>query len=330
MNRRDSLQRLAAWSALGAALVVPMTSALAQEPWPNRPIKIVATFPAGGSSDLIARLLGPKLTAILGQPIVVENRPGGAGILGAEVVAKSPPDGYTLIMSTPGPHSIGPTLNPNIRYDAVAHFTHIALIGSLPHVLLTNQQFQAKTLKELVELSRSQPGRIDFASGGNGSINHIIGELFNTAAGISLRHIPYRGSAPATIDLRGNVVPLAVDALPANLGAIKSGELRALAITSATRSPMAPNIPTFSELGYPQLTVENWVGISGPAGMSDVITRRIADAVEKAMTQPEIRTRLAEWGVQPSYMGPGEFSAYVKADLERWRPVIIRSGAKVE
>lgn len=309
---------------------VCLHGAIAQEPWPTKPVKIVVTFPPGGTSDLVARLLGPKLSASLGQPVVIENRPGGAGIIGADAVAKAAPDGYTLVVSTPGSHSIAPTLNRNIKYNAADDFTHIALIGSLPHVLLAHKDFTARNLPELVAMAKAAPGKIDFASGGAGSINHVIGELFKSSAGISMTHIPYRGSAAAIVDLRANMLPLAVDALPANVGAIRNGDVRALAITSARRSPLAPDIPTFAEQGFGEVVVENWVGISGPARMPDTVVRRLAQEVEKAMALPDVRDRMAEWGMVATFKGPGEFPGFVRADIARWRPVILRSGAQID
>jgi tripartite-type tricarboxylate transporter receptor subunit TctC len=312
------------------AVVSSFGAASAQDAWPSRAIKIVVTFPPGGTSDLVARLLGPKLSASLGQPVVIENRSGGAGMIGADAVAKTAADGYTLVVSTPGSHSIAPTLNRNIKYNAVDDFTHIALIGSLPHVLLANKDFPAKNLKDLVAMAKQRPGRIDFGSGGSGSINHVIGELFKTSAGISLTHIPYRGSAAAMIDLRGNSIPLLVDALPANVAAIKNGDVRALAISTSKRSPLAPDVPTFAEQGFADVIAENWVGISGPAKMPESVSRRLAQEVERAMASPDIRDKLNEWGVIQTFKGPAEFTAFVRTDIARWRPVILRSGAQID
>ena len=312
------------------AVVSSFGAASAQDAWPSRAIKIVVTFPPGGTSDLVARLLGPKLSASLGQPVVIENRSGGAGMIGADAVAKTAADGYTLVVSTPGSHSIAPTLNRNIKYNAVDDFTHIDLIGSLPHVLLANKDFPARNLKDLVGMAKQRPGRIDFGSGGSGSINHVIGELFKTSAGISLTHIPYRGSAAAMIDLRGNSIPLLVDALPANVAAIKNGDVRALALSTAKRSPLVPDVPTFAEQGFADVIAENWVGISGPAKMPESVSRRLAQEVERAMASPDIRDKLNEWGVIQTFKGPADFTAFVKTDIARWRPVILRSGAQID
>lgn len=307
------------------------TSVQAQEArWPARPIKLVVTFPPGGTSDLVARLIAPRLSAALGQQLVIENRPGAGGIVGADAVAKSTPDGYTLLVSTVGSHGIGPTLNRNIRYDAVADFTHVALIGAVPHVLLVNPKLPAKNLRELADLARAQPGRYQYGSGGTGSINHVTGELIKSRLRIDLLHVPYKGSGAAVTDLRGFTIPAAIDALPANIGMIRSGELRALAITSPRRSPLAPDVPTFTELGYPEIVVDNWIGVSGPAKLPDEIARRLAAEIEKVLAQPEVRDKLLEWGMATSFKAGPEFVAFVRADIARWRPVIISSGAQID
>ncbi len=326
----SSASRLPRLGALLLACAALAGAAHAQDAWPTRPVKIVVTFPPGGSSDLVARLLAPKLQAALGQPFIIENRPGGAGIIGSDAVAKAAPDGYTLVVSNPGSHSIAPTLNRNIKYDAMADFTHVAMIGSIPHVLLANPKFEAQDVKTVVALAKKSPGRFDFGSGGTGTINHVIGELFKAKAGVSLTHIPYKGSAAAIVDLRGNMVPLAVDALPANMGAIRNGDLRALAITSPKRSPLAPEIPTFTELGYPEVVAENWVGFSAPARLPEPIARRLSQEVEKALALPEVREKMADWGMVVAYRNPADFSAFVRADIARWKPVIISSGAQID
>jgi tripartite-type tricarboxylate transporter receptor subunit TctC len=311
-----------------AALVTPAAAQDAR--WPSRPVKIVVTFPPGGTSDLVARLLAPRLSTSFGQQFIVENRPGGAGIIGADVVAKSAPDGHTLLISTVGSHGIAPTLNRNIKYDAMADFAHIALIGSTAHVLLVSPKLPAKSLQEFIALAKSKPGKIDFGSGGTGTINHIAGELFKTKAGIDITHVSYKGSGAAITDLRGNTIPAAFDALPANVGMIRSGELRALAITSAQRSPLAPQVPTFAEQGFPDVIVDNWVGLSGPARLPDDPVKRLASEMQKALEATDVRAKMQEWGMTITYKGPAEFTSFVRADIARWRPVVVASGAQVD
>ncbi|MBL8377543.1 MAG: tripartite tricarboxylate transporter substrate binding protein [Burkholderiales bacterium] len=309
---------------------VPAASFAQDGKWPARPIRLVVTFPPGGTSDLVARLIGPKLSAALGQQVVVENRPGAGGIVGADAVAKAAPDGYTLVVSTVGSHGIGPTLNRNIRYDAVADFNHLALIGAVPHVLLVNPKFPARTLAELVAAARAQPGKISYGSGGSGSINHVTGELFRARAGIDMVHVPYKGSGAAITDLRGFTIPVAVDALPANLGLIRSGELRALAITSRERSPLAPEVPTFIEQGFADVVADNWIGISGPAKLPEDIARRLTAETEKVVAQADVRDKLREWGMAINLRTGADFTSFVRADIARWRPVIIASGAQID
>jgi len=317
-------------SLLATSALTHSTAILAQAKWPARPVSIIVTFPPGGTSDLVARLLAPKLAASAGQPFVIENKPGAAGILGSDFVARAAPDGYTFVVSTTGSHSIAPTLNRNIKYNAMDDFTHVALIGALPHVLLVSTKSPYRNLKEFITLAKQQPGKIDFGSGGTGTINHVIGELFKARAGIDIVHISYKGSAAAITDLRGGSVPAAVDALPANVGMIRNGDLRALAITSAQRSPMAPDIPTFAEQGYPDVTVENWTGFSGPAKLPADITRSLAEETGKALALPDVKSRIAEWGMNITYKGPAEYTKFIQTDIARWRPVIIASGAQID
>ncbi|MBL8382695.1 MAG: tripartite tricarboxylate transporter substrate binding protein [Burkholderiales bacterium] len=326
-----SLLRVLSTSLAALLALAPGAAAVAQDArWPSRPIRLVVTFPPGGTSDLVARLIAPKLSAALGQQVVVENRPGAGGIVGADAVAKAAPDGYTLVVSTVGSHGIGPTLNRNIRYDAVTDFSHLVLIGAVPHVLLVNPRFPARNLAELVAAARAQPGRINYGSGGSGSINHVTGELFKARAGIDLVHVPYKGSGAAITDLRGFTIPVAVDALPANLGLIRSGELRALGITSRERSPLAPEVPTFVEQGFADLVVDNWIGISGPARLPEDIARRLVAETEKAVAAADVRDKLREWGMAITVKANAEFAAFVRADIAKWRPVIIASGAQVD
>ena len=316
--------------ALGLACLTGGAPVQAQERWPTKPVRLIVTFTPGGTSDLVARLLGPKYSAAFGQSFVVDNVPGAGGIIGADRAAKAAPDGYTLVISSVGPHGIGPTLNRNIKYDAVADFTHVALLGATPHVLLVNPKFAARNLADLTRLARAAPGKINYASGGTGTINHIMGELIKSAGKFDMVHIPYKGSAPAMIDLLANTVPVGVDALPANIGRIKSGELRALAISSRERSPLAPEIPTFVEQGLPDVVVENWVGLSGPAHMPDDISRRLADETAKILTLPDVQDKLREWGVAVTYRRGADFTSFVRADVAKWRPVILASGAQVD
>lgn len=316
-------------AALFGALALPAVHAQ-EAAWPSKPVRLVVTFAPGGTSDLVARVLAPKFTAAFGQSFVIENRAGAGGIIGADAVAKAPADGYSLVVSTVGPHGIGPTLNRNIKYNALSDFTHVALIGSVPHVLLANPKFPAKSLAELIAQAKAQPGKLNYASGGTGSINHVTGELFKTKAQINVVHISYKGSAPAMIDLLANVVPIAIDALPANIGRIRSGELRALAITSAQRSPLAPDIPTFIELGLPDVLVENWIGLSGPAGMPESISRRLAEETRKALAMPDVRDKMREWGMAITFKQGAEFARFIQADIDKWRPIIIASGAQTD
>ncbi len=299
-----------------------------QDAWPAKPVRLVVTFPPGGSSDVIARLIAPKLSAALGQPFIVDNRAGGDGMIGSEAVAKAAPDGYTLLISNVSPQGINQTLHRNIRYDSLKDFTHIAHIGAIPHVLVVNPTFAAKTLQEFVQLAKAQPGKTDFGAGG--PINQLTGELLNAKAGIRITHIPYKGTGPALTDLRGGTIPSAVVPLPAANEFLKASQLRALAVTSAKRSPLAPDVPTFVELGYPDLVVENWVGLSGPAKLRPEIVKRLAEEVRKALSSADLRNKSIELGMTLDFKGSEEFTRYVGNEIEKWRSVILSSGVKIE
>jgi tripartite-type tricarboxylate transporter receptor subunit TctC len=315
-------------------VAVALASALApgasaqQDRWPAKPVRLVVTFPPGGSSDVLARLLAPKLTGAFGQQFVVDNRPGADGMIGSEAVARAAPDGYTLLISNVSPQGINQTLYRSIRYDALKDFTHIAHFGAIPHILVVTPGFAAKTLQEYVQLAKAQPGKLDFGAGG--PINQLTGELLKAKAGIQIVHIPYKGTGPLLTELRGGQVPSAVLPVPAASEFLRAKQLRGLAVTSARRSPLAPDVPTFVELGYPDLVVENWVGLSGPAKLAPDVVKGLAEEVQKALGSPDFRDKAAELGLTVDFKGPEEFSRYVAAEIEKWRSIIVSSGVKIE
>ncbi len=315
--------------ALSAFMCGTSCAAFAQEDrWPAKPVRLIVTFPPGGSSDLIARLIAPKLAAALGQQFIVDNRAGADGMIGSEFVAKAAPDGYTFLISNVGPQGIAQSLYRKIRYDALRDFTHIAHLGAIAHVLVVTTSFPVQNLPAFVKLARAKPGEINFGSGG--PINHLTGELLNAKAGIKLTHVPYKGTAASIIEVRGGMVPAAIAPLPATIEMMRAKQLRALAVTSAQRSPLAPEVPTFVELGYPDLVVENWVGISGPAKLRDDLVNRMAAESRNLMNAPELRSRFNELGVGLQFKGPEEYTAYVRAEIEKWRAIVVSSGAQVE
>jgi len=307
--------------------VAPVATAQ-QDSWPTKPIRLVVTYPPGGSSDVLARLIAPKLSAALGQQFIVDNRPGADGMIGSEAVAKAAPDGYTLLISNVGPQGINQTLYRSIRYDALKDFTHIAHFGAIPHILVVSPAFPAKNLPEFIQLARAQPGKLDFGAGG--PINQLTGELLKAKAGIQITHIPYKGTGPLLTDLRGGQIPSAVVPVPAASEFMRAQQLRGLAVTSVRRSPLAPDVPTFAEQGYPDLVVENWVGLSGPAKLRPDVVKRLAEEVRKALASADIRDKATELGMTIDFKGPEDFSRYVAAEIERWRSIIASSGVKIE
>jgi len=312
-----------------ATLCTAMPHVNAQsERWPAKPVRLVVTFPPGGASDVVARLLAPRLAGS-GPQWLVDNRPGADGMIGAEAVARAAADGYVLLMANVGPQAIAPAMHrKTVRYDAQRDFTYIAHLGANAHVLLVNPSLPTRTLKDFIALAKKRPGEINFGAGG--PINQLTGELLKAKAGITMNYVPYKGAAMVVQELRGGQIPAAVAPLPGNVAQLQAGSLRALAVTSAQRSPLAPDIPTFAELGYAGLIVENWVGIAAPAKLNADIAARIAADVEKALATPDLRQRMNEVGITPRYMNSSQFEQYVSKEIERWRAIVNATGVQAE
>jgi tripartite-type tricarboxylate transporter receptor subunit TctC len=317
-----------AGAALVTLTVIAPPVAAQTDRWPAKPVRIVVTFPPGGASDVVARLLAPRLAGG-GPQWLIDNRPGGDGMIGAEIVARAPADGYTLLMANVGPQAIAPAMHRKVvRYDAQRDFTYIAHVGANAHVLLVNPSLPTRTLKEFIALAKKRPGEINFGAGG--PINQLTGELLKLKTGIQINYVPYKGAAMVVQELRGGQIPAAVAPLPGNVAQLQAGVLRALAVTSAQRSPLAPDIPTFAELGLPDLIVENWIGIAGPARLNPEIDSRIATHIEKALAAPDLRQRMVELGVTPLFMNSTVFERYVAKEIERWRVVVNAAGVQAE
>lgn len=314
--------------ALFTVMLAAPPAAAQADRWPTKPVRIVVTFPPGGASDVAARLLAPKLMGS-GPQWLIDNRPGGDGMIGADVVARAPTDGYTLLMANVGPQAIAPAMHrKTVRYDAQRDFTYIAHVGANAHVLLVNPSLPTRTLKEFIALAKKRPGEINFGAGG--PINQLTGELLKSKAGIQMNYVPYKGAAMVVQELRGGQIPAAVAPLPGNVAHLQAGVLRALAVTSAQRSPLAPDIPTFAELGLPDLIVENWIGIAGPAKLNPEIVSRVAADIEKALATPDLRQRMADIGVTPLFMNSTSFERYVVKEVERWRVIVNTTGAQAD
>jgi tripartite-type tricarboxylate transporter receptor subunit TctC len=311
-----------------ALLTLPAWRGLAgAQAWPTQPIRIVVTFPPGGSSDTVARLIAPPLSEKLGQPVVVENKPGGAATIGAAFVAKAPADGYTLLMSNSTPMTISPSLMPTMLYDPVKNFQHLAYVGEVPTVLVVHPSLPVTDFASFIRWAKAQPDPVPFSSGGAASVGHIVGGMLAQQAGLKLLHIPYRGAGPMRSDLLGGQIKVAIDALPQTLAFHRSGQLRLLAVTSDRRVTQAPDIPTVVELGYPKLVAENWVGVSAPTGMPEPVARALSQALSQVLASPDIRAKLQAQGYELQTKSPAEFAAFVKAQGEAWAPVVKASGA---
>lgn len=297
--------------------------------YPTKPVRVVVTFPPGGSSDVVARQISPLLSERLGQSFVVDNKPGAGATIGASEVARAAPDGYTLMLSNTAPISLSPFMLDPQPYDPVKGFTHIAYIGSVPNVFVIHPSVPAKTIPEFVAWAKQQKDPIPYGSGGIGSIGHIVGELFAKEAGIKLNHIGYKGSSPMHNDLLGGTILFAIDTLPQNVQFQKSGKLRLLAVTSIKRATMAPDVPTVIELGYPKLVAENFFGVSGPANLPKSVVEPIHKATMSALDDPKLVKSFDEVGIAVRKMSPEEFAVFVQKQVAEWAPAVKASGAKL-
>ena len=301
--------------------------ALAQS-WPAKPVRIVAPFAPGGSADTLGRIVAQKLTESLKENFVVENRPGAGGVIGSEAVAKAAPDGYTLLVSGVASHAVAPALPRGTPYDPVKDFTHIALFGGPPAVLVVNPNVPAQNLKEFVGLLKKEPGKYSYGSPGNGTHGQLVAELFKHLAGVDMQHVPYKGASNAMADLIAGHIQVASTTLSTASSQIHGGRARALAISTANRLPEYPNVPTYAEMGYKDLVATIWFSLSGPAGMPTDVVERLNAEVRKALDAPDTRERLRPEGIEPGRLTAAEFSAFVAAEVKRWAPIVKASGAK--
>ena len=309
--------------------VLGLPGLLNAQAWPAKPVRVVVTFSPGGSSDIVARLIAVPLQAELGQSVIVDNRPGAGGTIGAQEVARAAPDGYTLLLSNSAPISISPAMQDQPRYDAVSSFTHVSYIGSVANVFVVHPSVPATSLRELVGWIKAQPNPVAYGSGGIGSIGHIVGETLKKDQGLQMEHVGYKGSSPMHNDLLAGTIKLAIDTLPQNVPFIKDGKLRAIAVTSPARAPMAPGIPSVLELGQKKLVAENFLGVSGPAGLPRATVERLHAAMKASLANPAVRERLADLGVQGRDMTPEEFTAFVANQVREWLQPVKDSGAKL-
>ena len=308
-----------------AAAIAPVISR--SQTWPSQPLRLVVTFPPGGASDIVARLIAPALAEKLGQSVVVDNRPGGASTIGAVHVVNAEANGYTLLMSNSAPMLIAPALMDKPLYDPVKSFRHLSYVGDVPTVLAVHPSLGVNDFAGFIAWAKSQKDPVPYGSGGAASIGHIVGELLGQQAGLKVLHVPYRGAGPMRTDLLGGQLKVAIDALPQNLQFRKTGQLRLLAITSAKRVVQANDIPTLAELGYPSLVAENFVGVSAPAAVPAAVAQVLIKAVSEVMAMPDIRNKLLAQGFELESRSPEMFTAFIKDQAALWAPVVKSSGA---
>ena len=314
-----------------AAIALASLATLAQaQAWPSKPIKWVVPFAPGGTTDILARTVGEKLAIALGQPVIIENKPGAGGSVGAEYTAKAVPDGYTIMGGTISTHAINASLYKDLPYDPVKDFVAITLIARVPNMLVVNTAVPAKDVKELIALLKANPNKYSFASSGNGTSQHLSGELFKTMTGVDMQHIPYKGSPPALQDVVGGSVSMTFDNITTAWPLAKNGNLRAIAVTTAKRSSIAPDVPTLAESGLPGYEVGSWQGVFAPAGTPPQIVKRLNAEMVKIVNMPDVKEKLTALGAEPVGNTPEEFSAMVKAEVVKWADVVKKSGAKVD
>lgn len=314
-----------------AALVAVAPVALhAAEPFPGKQIRFVVPYPPGGPLDTVARLLGQKVSASVKHPVVIDNVPGAGGNIGAGTVARAAPDGYTILMGAVATHAINPTLYPTIPYNAEKDFVAVTQVASTPNVLVVNPSLEAATVAEFVKLAKSRPGKLNFGSGSTGSAGHLAGELFKSMAGVDMAHIPYKGAAAAMQDLIGGRVDLMFDNFASSAAQVKAGRVRALAVTTAKRSALAPELPTIAESGLPGFDVSTWFGIFVPAGTPRPVVDRLHDEFVKALAAPDVREKMLNLGAEPVGNTPEEFAAYVRSEAAKYAKLVKASGAKVD
>jgi tripartite-type tricarboxylate transporter receptor subunit TctC len=313
--------------ALASLASLPL-GAQAQE-YPARPIRLVVPFPPGGPTDVLARIVATRLGERLGQPVVIDNKPGASGMIGADMVAKAAPDGYTLLANA-SIHVINPSLYTKTAYDAIADFAPVSNLADVPLVLAVHPKLEARSVKDLVALGKSSKTSLAFASAGNATSQHLSGEAFKLAAGIDMLHVPYKGSAPALTDLIGGQVQLMFDSLPSAMPHLKAGSLRPLAVTTPKRSAALPDVPTIAESGYPGFAISTWYGVWAPAATPPAVVQRLSREIAAVVRLPEVCEQFAGLGAEAVGNTPDEFSAFTKAELSKWAGIVKRSGAKID
>ncbi|MDB5749528.1 MAG: hypothetical protein JWP72_4376 [Massilia sp.] len=320
---------LVAAAAVGVLSLAPL-AAQAQAAFPTKTITIVVPFSAGGTTDILARVVGQYMSKDLGQTVLVDNRAGAGGNIGAQAVARAAPDGYTLLMGTVGTHAINQSLYKKLAFDPVKDFTPLSRVALVPNLLVVNPSQPYKNVKEMIAYAKANPGKVTFGSSGNGSSIHLSGELFKQMAGVDMQHVAYRGSAPALTDLLGGQIAVMFDNMPSAISHVKGGKLRALAVTTPKRSPALPNVPTIAEAGVPGYEATSWFGLLAPARTPAPVVARLNASILKALADPEVKKKMAEQGAEPHGEKPEQFAQFIQGETAKWGKIVKQSGATTD
>ena len=315
--------------AFTAAMLLVPVAAGAAEKYPAKPIRIIVAYTPAGTTDILARAIGQKMSEAWSQPVIVDNRPGANGNIGTELAARATPDGYTILMGTAATHSINNTLYPGLSWDAVRDFAPIGLVALVPNILVVSNSLPVKSVKELIAYARANPGKLSHGSPGNGSTSHLSMELFKGLTGTRMVHVPYKGSAPVLADLMGGQISLTMDNIPVYLPLAKAGKIRALAVGSRKRTPAAPEIPTAEEAGVPGLVAVSWFGLVAPARTPNTVVNRLSQETARILKLPDVHKRISELGAEPVGGTPQEYAAFIQSEIRKWRKVIQDAGVRL-
>ncbi|NDP62593.1 tripartite tricarboxylate transporter substrate binding protein [Polaromonas sp.] len=328
-RRQFSLGALASAALLGAGLLAAVPAA-AQAAYPNKTITIIVPFAAGGTTDILARIVAQGLTAELGQTVIVDNRAGAGGNIGGQAASRAAADGYTLFMGTVGTHAINAALYKKMPFDPVKDFAPLTRVANVPNLLVANPKQPFKTVKELIAYAKAHPGQLNFASSGNGSSIHLSGELFKSMTNIDMQHVPYKGSAPAVTDLLGNQVGIMFDNMPSAIQHVRSGKLRAIAVTTARRSPELPDVPTIAEAGVPGYEATSWFGMFAPAATPPAVISTLNAAIVKVLAKPDVKKQINDQGAEVYTETPAQFADFIQKESVKWSKVVKDSGASMD